>query len=344
MTEFSSDNYVPYLAEQIQRSYSFVARTEKEAREWQGRFRNHLVSLLGLDRIRERGLCDLAPEQRSAEELEDHYREEWTIQSEPDFRMPFFLLRPKENAGPSPLILTPHGHGKAGKATYAGIWSTEEERESIEEGERDIALQAVREGYVAIAPDVRAFAEMRTSPDKESDQTSSCDTLQRRALLFGRTLVGERVFDMGRLIDYAETRGEIDTARIAITGNSGGGTVTLFTAAVEPRIGMAIPGSYFCTFEGSIGTIRHCPCNYVPGIMCAGEMYDVAGLIAPRPFMAVTGREDEIFPYPAVEKAFSELKKIYHVMGASELCRLSTGEGGHRYYKRDVWPFVRECL
>ena len=115
-------------------------------------------------------------------------------------------------------------------------------------------------------------------------------------------------------------------------------------AACDTRIGVAVPSCYFCTFEGSIGTLHHCECNYVPGIMTVAEMYDVAGLTAPRPFLAVAGREDGICPYPAVEQAFAKLSRIYEVAGVPERCRLSTGEGGHRYYKRDVWPFIEKAF
>ena len=88
----------------------------------------------------------------------------------------------------------------------------------------------------------------------------------------------------------------IDQTKIAMTGNSGGGTITLFTAAIDTRIAIAIPSCYFCTFKGSIGAMRHCDCNYVPGILRLGEMYDIAGLITPRPFKVIAGRTDPIFP------------------------------------------------
>lgn len=344
LSHWTSDDYVHVLARETHRLFAFRAETPQEWGAWQRAFRPALRALLGVDRIAARGICDLAPRQVGEEALEDHVREEWRIQSEPGWELPFYLLRPTGVTGPRPLVITPHGHGKTGKRTYAGIADNEEERRSILEGERDIALQAVREGYVAIAPDMRAFASMRRRGDAEKDATSSCRTLQLHAMLFGRTLVGERVWDIGRLIDYAATRVEVDARRVVVTGNSGGGTATLFAAACDERICVAIPGSYFCTFEGSIGSIHHCECNYVPGIMALGEMYDVAGLIAPRPFLAVAGREDPIFPYAQVQEAFVRLKRVYEVAGVAERCRLATGEGGHRYYKAGVWEFVREYL
>ncbi|MBN2004403.1 MAG: acetylxylan esterase [Anaerolineae bacterium] len=348
--KLTSDNYVHFLAAETYRAFTFRAETQADFEAWQRAFRPHLRQMLGLDAIAGRGACDLQPRQAGEEALKDadtglHYiREEWAIQTEPGFEVPFYLLRPADGAASRPLVLTPHGHGKAGKRTYAGIWDNEEDRLSIAEGERDIALQAVREGYIAIAPDMRAFASMRRQQEIEEDTTSSCRVMQMRALMFGRTLIGERVWDIGRLIDYAATRPEVDTRRIAITGNSGGGTVSLFAAACDPRITVAVPSSYFCTFEASIGSIRHCECNYVPGILTVGEMYDVAGLIAPRPFLAVAGRTDLIFPYAGVQFAFERLSHIYEVAGVPERCQLYIGDGGHRYYKAGVWPFIRQML
>lgn len=340
----TANEYVHVLAEETYRPYAFRAETPAEWLVWQRAFRPYLRNMLGLDRIAARGGCDPCPEQLGEEELEDHIREEWTIQTELGFRVPFYLLRPKAVEGPRPLVITPHGHGKAGKRTYVGLWSSEEERVSIAEGERDVALQAVREGYVAIAPDMRAFASLRLREDIEQDATHSCVRMQMHALLFGRTLIGERVWDVGKLIEYAATRPEVDIRKVVISGNSGGGTVSLFAAACDERIAVAVPSAYFCTFEGSIGSVHHCPCNYVPGMMATAEMYDVAGLIAPRPFLAVTGREDPIFPYAATQLAFEKLRRVYRVAGVPERCQLYTGEGGHRYYKAGVWPFVRRAL
>ena len=345
---FAPDTYVRYLCAETPRTHEFRGEQPDDVKRWQHAFRPVVRRLLGLDAIASRGECDLAPELVDTVTLNDHIREEWTVQTEPGFRLPFYLLRPSgtpRSAGARrPVVITPHGHGKAGKRTYVGIQDSPEELESIAAGERDIALQAVREGYLAIAPDMRGFGSLRTTEDQADDRTSSCRTLQMHALLFGRTLVGERVHDVGRLIDFAATRPEADVSRVVITGNSGGGTVSLFAAACDERISVAVPGSYFSTFEDSIGSIYHCECNYIPGILRHGEMWDVAGLIAPRPFLAVAGTDDPIFPIASVRSSFERLRRIYEVAGARSRCRLSVNEGGHRYYKQDVWPFVAEVL
>lgn len=340
----SADNYVKTLASENKRKYTFYAKNKNEMQIWQSAFRHELSNVLGLERIKERGITDMNPKCLDIVRLEDHVREEWEITSEPGYRIPFYLLKPLTQTGPLPVVITPHGHGIHGKDTYAGISHNEKDLENMKKGERDIALQAVRAGYIAIAPDQRGFARTRLSKDIEEEKTSSCRTMQMHALLFGRTLIGERIWDIGRLIDFASTCSFIDNTRVIVTGNSGGGTTTLFAAAIDTRITVAIPSCYFCTFEDSIGSIRHCECNYVPGIMTLGEMYDIAGLIAPRPLLIVAGQYDTIFPIDAVNKAYKKVSAMYKIMDAEDRCELYVGNEGHRYYKERVWSFVKQWI
>ena len=227
-------------------------------------------------------------------DMGSYVRESWRICTEPTVPLPCYLLRPKLAPPDPPLVLTPHGHGHP--HVYVGLFDSPEEEAQIREGERDIAVQAVEQGYLVIAPTTRAFGETRSPAEMDKNAVSSCRLQLMHDLLLGRTPIGDRVWDMSRLIDWAIERQGVDPARIAITGNSGGGTVSLFAAACDTRISVAVPGCYFNTFAGSIGSIIHCDCNYVPGILRLGEMHDIAGLIAPRPFLAVAGRDDPIFP------------------------------------------------
>lgn len=340
---FDSEAHYAALYQSCPREFAFRAATRQEFEAWQRAFRPRLREALGLTNM-ERQLAGYQPKAERAEaaDLGDHVREKWYLWTEPDVPLPFWLLLPKEKPGRLPLILTPHGHNHPG--IYAGIAQDEQQRKSMLEGQRDIAVQAVREGYLAIAPTARGFGETRTAADREKEKLHSCRTRLLHGLLVGRTPIGERVWDISRLIDWALKRDDVDGSRIAITGNSGGGTVSLFAAACDQRIAVAVPSCYFCTFAGSIGSIHHCDCNYVPGILRLGEMYDVAGLIAPRPFCAIAGRDDEIFPIAHVREAFEKLQRIYKVAGAADRCELFVGDGGHRYYSAGAWPFIRRWL
>ncbi len=325
----------------VPRKYEFKEATREGLFAWQAKFRPELRGILGLDNM-ESDLANYVPkaEQLEVLDMDSHLRESWYLWVEPTVPLPFYLLRPKEITKKLPLILAPHGHNHP--HIYAGIAHSDKEEKEMIEGERDIARQAVvEEGYIAIAPTTRAFGETRTEADKQNNNTHSCRHQLVHSILVGRTPIGERVWDISRLIDWSIDNLPVDAERIAITGNSGGGTISLFAAACETRIAVAVPSCYFCTFEGSIGTIRHCECNYVPGVMRLGEMYDVAGLIAPRPFCAISGRDDPIFPIQHVEFAYQRLKEIYAVAGVEDRCELFIGDGGHRYYKAGAWQFVK---
>ena len=329
------------LYENSAREYAFAAQTAAELKQWQREFRERLGEVLGLHTLT-RELADFAPraELLQREELDGYTRESWQLWTEPTLALPFYLLVPDGGEGPRPLVLTPHGHNPP--HLYVGLFENEAEREHISAGDRDIAVQAVRRGYIAIAPTARGFGATRSEADIAEDKLCSCRMRLMHGLLVGRTPIGERVWDISRLVDWALDHLEVDPGRIAITGNSGGGTITLFAAACDTRLALAMPGSYFCTFTGSIGSIFHCDCNYVPGILQLAEMWDVAGLIAPRPFCAVHGRDDPIFPVQETRLAYGKLQRVYEVAGAPESCRLYVGEGGHRFYADGAWPFVSE--
>lgn len=338
---YSAAKHFQTIYKNLNPEFGFNAKTKEQLTIWQQHFRSRLRNVLGLDRME----IDLADFQPSAYQVDDEdtgefIRQRWNLLVEPTVPLPFILLKPKDIPGPLPLVLTPHGHSK-NTEMYAGIVTSPEEEQFMLDGERDIAVQAVREGYLVIAPTTRGFGETRTEQGKAEHVKNSCRDLLVHDLLVGRTPTGDRVWDISHLIDWAFEMLPVDKQRVAITGNSTGGTISLFAAALDERITISAPGSYFCTFAGSIGSINHCECNYIPGLLTLGEMADVAGLIAPRPFMAINGREDPIYPIDEVYKAFEQLKEIYAVAGDPENVTLFVGEGGHRYYKAGVWQFIR---
>jgi hypothetical protein len=346
MQTINSNAYRDNMDRAVPRRHDYTRAFESgDWASWQREFREELRKTCGLAAIAaQNNGVPLNPRQEGVEHYPTYTREKWYIQSEPGIENAFYLLLPKEGNGPSPLVLTPHGHGRRGKEVYVANFETEQEEQESLAGDRDIAVQAVEAGYAAIAMDVRGFWEMALEEDMRKGKNNSCTEMQKRAYMYGRTLIGERVYDMGRLIDYALTRPEIDGNRIAITGNSGGGTVSLFAAALDERISVCVPGSYFNTFRASIMSMEHCLCNHIPGMLQLGEMYDVAGLIAPRPLLAVNGVNDPIYPSVAAKEAFGHVQRIYAAMGVPERCELYLGDGGHRYYKAPVWPYMKKYL
>jgi dienelactone hydrolase len=325
-----------------QMEFAFHGQDRQEFLQWQLAFRRKLKSLLGLSLLEQQWVgYEPRVEMRREEKCDGFVRQFWVIWTEPTVPLPMIVLKPLHSKGLLPLIITPHGHGQ-NPELYAGVYRSDKERQYAEASDRNVAVQAVLHGYLVIAPTTRAFGETRTKSDIIDGKGFSCHTQLLHDIMVGRTPIGDRVWDMMRIIDWAVQSLPVDKTKIGISGNSGGGTVSLFTAACDERISVAVPSSCFCTFTGSIGTIAHCDCNYIPGILNAGEMSDIAGLIAPRPLCFIHGREDDIFPLTETRKAFARLKEIYRVAGVPDKVKLYVGEGGHRYYKEGAWPFFAQ--
>ena len=75
------------------------------------------------------------------------------------------------------------------------------------------------------------------------------------------------------------------------------------------------------TFRDSIGSISHCMDNYVPGILNWAEMYDIAGLAAPRPLFIESGQKDDIFPIESSVDSYKKVSAIYEVFERPRSCR-----------------------
>lgn len=344
-----SDETVRHLAglyAEERRAFAFRGETREEFDAWAAAARPVLRHLVGLDRIAEdcagfRPSASLGP----AEDIGECLRSEGVLQAEPHFAVPFWFVQPKA-PGPHPLALLPHGHAMAGRGhdKAVGIARDEAEERRIEAEDRDVALQAARRGFAAVAPSSRGWPPTCVHDATGRHGGLDCRGHTVHALLAGRTTVGERVWDMMRLLDWATAREDIDASRVLAMGNSAGGVTVLYSAACDERIGAAVASCSFCRFVGKSGFVHHCDCDLVPGILRFGEFHDVAGLIAPRHLLAVHGREDPLFPLEEVERSAVDLRRIFAAAGVPEHFGHEYGDGGHRFYEELMWPFVVEAL
>ncbi len=250
--------------------------------------------------------------------------------------MPAFVCIPHHAQPPYDWMICLQGHS-TGMHNSIAVDRDDNTHPIQVKGDRDFALGCMERGVAAIAIEQRCFGERREQAQKQI-ATHGCHDGTMQALMLGRTMIGERVWDVDRTIDYLSSRDDVNMKTLGVMGNSGGGTISLFSAALLPRIQVAMPSCYFCTFADSIMSIYHCADNYVPGLLKVAEMPDVMGLFAPKPVVLVAGKEDPIFPLPAVRKAFRRLKQIYTAAGAADRCHLVIGPEGHRFYDDLAWP------
>jgi dienelactone hydrolase len=210
-------------------------------------------------------------------------------------------------------------------------------------GDRDFGLGAMRHGFAALCIEQRSMGNRRELV-QEKTSTRGCFDAVMQALMLGRTVAGERVFDVDRGLDYLASRDDIDMSKVGVMGNSGGGTTTIYSAALLDRVQFAMPSCSFCTYRDSIMSIEHCECNYIPGILKWAEHADILGLFAPKPLVVVAGQTDDIFPLNGVDEAFGNLQKIYRAAGAEKNCRLVVGPEGHRFYEQLAWPELLKLI
>jgi dienelactone hydrolase len=320
---------------------TFHATTRKEAEAWQRKLRAKLIELVGgFPAARGPVRCETL----EVREFPKYRREKFWFESRPGVALLGYLLTPAKSAPPLPAVVCVPGHGR-GVDDCVGIDEQGRDRTERVPYAFDFAIQVAEHGMAAVAIEPMAFGCRRDAVTKKKGLgTSACQPAAGSALLFGETMIGWRVYDVMRTIDWIETRKELDAKRVGCTGISGGGTCTLFSSALEPRIRAALVSCYLNTFRDSIMSLSHCIDNYVPGILNWAEMYDLAGLIAPRPLFAESGDKDPIFPIAASRASFERVRKIYEVFGAAELTGHEVFEGGHQFSGKLGLPFLARHL
>jgi dienelactone hydrolase len=335
MTTFFPETCHDHALQHTKRELTYDPARDLTA--WRYQVAAKLTELLGVNPER------VEPNIRKQYEQEhDGFREiRFVFASEPGADVPCHLLIPSQGKGPFPIVICLQGHTPGMHISLNRV-QTDRDLQFVGES-RSFGLQAVKEGYAALVMEQRCFGERKDGrPPEIHDIEQLCGHASSIALMLGRTMIGERVWDVSRAIDMLSAFPEIDRSRIACMGNSGGGTVTYYAACMEKRIGIAMPSCSVAEYGGSIWPYDHCLCNYIPGLLRYFEMGDLSVLIAPRPIVIVTGLKDGIFPIDAAQKTFATVKSIYTEAGVPGNCRLIVGQEGHEFYPDQAWPVFRE--
>jgi dienelactone hydrolase len=323
------------------RRMRFTAASRTAAEAWQRRLRLKVGELLGGLPARR---APLNPKTLEKREFPTYWREAVIFDSRPGLSVFAYILTPKQGPRPFPAAICIPGHGR-GVDDIAGVDAEGRDRTDKDGYQHDFAIQVVEQGLAAVAIEPLGFGCRRGDEAKRRGLgANSCQPAAGAALLFGETMIGWRVWDVMRTIDFIETRPELDARRVGCLGISGGGTITVFASALETRIRAALVSGYLNTFKDSILSLAHCIDNYVPGILNWAEMSDVAGLIAPRALWAESGERDNIFPIAASRQAFAEVQRIYQVFGAANRCGHEVFDNGHSFSGVRGLPFLRAQL
>jgi cephalosporin-C deacetylase-like acetyl esterase len=247
-------------------------------------------------------------------DADDYAVDKLVFESFPGYFVTGLLYLPKKRDGAVPGIISPCGHSDVGKAN-ASYQITH--------------INLVKRGYAVLTYDPVGQAERSQFWDKEKGrsrfnlQCGEHAVLGNPLYLLGTSLARYRIWDGIRAIDYLTSLPEVNAKKIGCIGNSGGGTLTAYVAALDPRVLVSVPGCYITTLPRRMGNrIERDPDSDpeqdIFGFV--GEGIDHAGLLAlrtPRPTMVAAAIQD-FFPIEGARESFDEAKHLYTVAGAAE--------------------------
>lgn len=329
---------------------AFAGTGGPEFLRWQEGTRALLWDLLGLDKMEP---CPLDPVKTESVDLSGGIvRERWTIRTEPEVTLPFYVLLPPGAGRHTRPFLCPPGHGGAGKASVAGLREYAAVAEKIDFYNYDYGLQLCRMGYAAVCPDARGFGERREELELTrvlpGALTGDCYRLARMGEPLGIPAAGMLTWDLMRLLDYVEQREDWDGGNAGCLGFSGGGMQTLWLAALDRRVCVAVISGYLYGYKDALLTLNeNCSCNYVPHLWEHLDMGDVASLIAPRPLLVQSCREDRLNGTRGLANVLEQVEVVraaYDRLGASGRFLHQVCEGPHRWHGERLEEHLNQLL
>lgn len=256
-------------------------------------------------------------------EREDHRIEKIVFESLPGFYVTANLYLPRRGSPPYPAVLYPLGHEPGAKA-YP-VWQR-------------MLVTLARNGYVALAWDPLGQGERIQLYDEDFRgsklvQSTLEHTMQGiQCLLVGDSLARYTIWDGIRALDYLLSRPEVDPKRVAVTGNSGGGTHTAYLAALEDRLHVAAPSCYLTSWARLLDTIGPQDAEQcLPGWLAAGfDHADFVLAFAPKPYLVLAAIRD-FFSIAGARATYAEARALYERLGAGDRIGITEADDGHGY-------------
>lgn len=245
---------------------------------------------------------------------QDGFRIENTIiHSRPGFPITCNVYLPEHCPPPWPAVLELCGHAPDGKAF---------------QDYQAVAISLCLSGCVVLVPDPIGQGERTQYP--EDDAIFNCaehNLLNRRLLLTGDCFGAWRLHDAITCVDALLARPEVDKARVGVTGNSGGGTMTTLLNALDDRLAAAAPNCFITRWLSNIENELPADAEQIPFGVAAdgGDLADYLIAAAPRPLL-ITAEQNDFFDLRGTRDVFAELKHFYALLGCPERVQLQVGD------------------
>jgi dienelactone hydrolase len=255
-------------------------------------------------------------------------------------RVPTILLRPENVKGRLPAVIVLHGTG------------------GTKESQLAFMKELVKRNIIGIAIDARYHGE-RAKGGISYQQAITNAWLTKTGAPMEHPFYYDTVWDLWRLVDYLETRDDIDAKRLGMIGFSMGGIQTYLAAAVDERILVSVPAIAVQSFrwslendkwQGRANTIKQAHLQaakdlgepavnqkvcrtlwskIVPGITEDYDCPSMLRLFAGRPLLILSGTKDGNCPYGGATLAIASVEQAYKDAGKADRLRVMVEEVGH---------------
>lgn len=253
--------------------------------------------------------------------LDDHVVDRIIFESRPSFHVTANLYRPVTQREKLPAVIFPCGHAEGGK---------------VAEEYRRFAILMARNGIAVLTWDPLGQGERlqlvgQAGAESVIGQGSGEHrVLGDRCYLVGENLMQYRVWDAIRALDYLEVRPEIDTKRIGIAGQSGGGMTALQFACFDDRIQAAFISCAVASFRAkSEALLIADPEQILYSTLRVGiDHPELLAAFAPKP-LAIGAAVRDYVPIEGARRTHRELHHVYEALGKPENLVLAETDSEH---------------
>ena len=277
------------------RTMKYVPSSKAAAARWQRDVRSKLAKLVRVDDLRGPAI-PLATKVLLTSETPGYVLQEVEISSTPGRRIKAMLSIPRGAKPPYPAVVCIHGHGGNRRTTYE---------------------------------DTRIYKAFASALAERGYATAAVDVGQHEIYEPGRTLIGERLWDLMRAVDLLASVDEVDRSRIGCAGLSLGGEMSMWLAAMDTRVAACVSSGFLTVMDQM--ERDHCMCWKIDGLRELVDFADIFALVAPRPLQCQNGLKEPAtqFIVPLARQALREIRPIYADLGASGDVALDVHAGEH---------------
>jgi cephalosporin-C deacetylase-like acetyl esterase len=248
--------------------------------------------------------------------------------SEPGIYIPAWVFVPDNKAGILPTILYVSDEG----IETEGMEFVGEEESGLKPGVLDTLG---RKGNLVVAVDVRGIGQTRPPHSSESPacnefrQLFDVETaMSYMAWFMDESLLGMRVQDVVRSVDYVMSRHEADARHVRVIGKGMGGLWCLYAAALDPRIRALICVRSLLSYRSltQMDRYRYGANVFIPNVLLQLDLPQVAAAVAGRPLSLVLPADPmkNVVEPRAAQEAYSWTQAIYESAGLRNLFRLES--------------------